>query len=49
MKKDYSGNFIFEFKDSSGLTRFVSYNLDTIHEYIKAKQELAEIEWCGAV
>lgn len=47
--RDYSGNPIFEFRDPSGLTRFFPYSLDTIHEYIKAKQELSTKNVCGAV
>lgn len=41
-KQDFSGNFIFEFTGANG-THFIPYALDTIHEYIKAKQELKEL------
>lgn len=40
--RDFSGNPIFEIKGADGLTRFIPHALDTIHEYIKAKQELNE-------
>lgn len=43
-KQDFSGNPIFEFPTADGLTRFIPYSLDTIHEYIKAKQEMKELK-----
>lgn len=43
-KQDFAGNPIFEFPTGNGLTRYIPYSLDTIHEYIKAKQEMKELK-----
>lgn len=37
--KDFSGSPIFEIKCADGITRFLPYELDTIHEYIEAKED----------
>lgn len=41
-QKDFAGSPIFAFKGKDGLTRFIPNDLGTVHEYIKASQEMNE-------
>lgn len=51
MSRDFAGSPIYEVECSDGITRFIPYNLDTIFEYIKVKEEEKddERERSGAV